>query len=49
MTTLEWNFAELGRRAAEMLLDLIDGTRTAPCEEVVATTLVAAGEHTRMT
>lgn len=40
MTTLEWNFAELGRRAAEMLLDLIDGTRKAPCEEVVATTLV---------
>ena len=40
MTTLEWNFAELGRRAAEMLLDLIDGTRKAPCEEVVPTTLV---------
>lgn len=40
LTTLEWNYAELGRRAAEMLLDLIDGTRAAPCEEVVPTTLV---------
>ena len=40
LTTLEWDFAEIGRRAAEMLLDLIDGSRTAPCEEVVRTTLV---------
>lgn len=40
LTTLEWNYAELGRRAAEMLLDLIGGSRTAPCEEVVGTTVV---------
>lgn len=43
LTTLEWDYAELGRRAAEMLLDLIDGTRTAPCEEVVPTTVVPRG------
>ena len=40
MTALEWDFHEIGSRAAKMLLDLIDGSRTAPCEEVVATSLV---------
>jgi DNA-binding LacI/PurR family transcriptional regulator len=47
MTTLEWNYAELGRRAAEMLLDLIDGTRSAPCEEVVPTTLMPRASTAR--
>ena len=47
LTTLEWNYAELGRRAAEMLLDLIEGKRTAPCEEVVATTLVPRASTNR--
>jgi DNA-binding LacI/PurR family transcriptional regulator len=47
LTTLEWNYAELGRRAASMLLDLIDGTRSAPCEEVVATTLVPRASTAR--
>jgi DNA-binding LacI/PurR family transcriptional regulator len=40
VTTLEWNYPEIGRRAAQMLLDLIDGARSAPCEEVIATTVV---------
>ena len=40
LTSLEWDFPEIGRRAAKMLLDLIDGNRTAPCEEIVATSLV---------
>jgi DNA-binding LacI/PurR family transcriptional regulator len=39
LTTLEWNYSELGRQAANLLLDLIDGTASAPCEIVVATTL----------
>ena len=47
MTTLEWNYAELGRRAATMLLDLIDGTRSAPCEEVVPTTLMPRASTAR--
>ena len=47
LTTLEWNYAELGRRAAAMLLDLIEGKRTAPCEEVVATTLVPRASTNR--
>jgi DNA-binding LacI/PurR family transcriptional regulator len=41
LTTLEWDFPEIGRRAARMLLDLIDGRRSAPCEEVVPTNLAA--------
>jgi len=41
LTTLEWNYSELGRQAANLLLDLIDGTASAPCEIVVATTLAA--------
>ena len=40
ITTLEWNYPELGRRAAQMLLDLIEGVRTAPCEEVIETTVI---------
>ena len=47
MTTLEWNYAELGRRAATMLLDLIDGTRSAPCEEIVPTTLMPRASTAR--
>jgi DNA-binding LacI/PurR family transcriptional regulator len=40
ITTLEWNYPEIGRRAAQMLLDLIEGVRTAPCEEVIETTVI---------
>lgn len=48
MTSLEWDFPEIGRRAAKMLLDLIDGTRTAPCEEVIATSLVPRASTDRV-
>jgi DNA-binding LacI/PurR family transcriptional regulator len=47
MTALEWDFHEIGSRAAKMLLDLIDGARTAPCDEVVATSLVARASTER--
>ncbi len=47
MTALEWDFHEIGSRAAKMLLDLIEGSRTAPCEEVVATSLVARASTER--
>jgi DNA-binding LacI/PurR family transcriptional regulator len=40
VTTLEWDYPEIGRRAAQMLLDLIEGARSAPCEEVIETTVV---------
>jgi DNA-binding LacI/PurR family transcriptional regulator len=40
MTALESDFDEIGRRAAMMLLDLIDGARAAPCLEVVPTAVV---------
>jgi len=39
MTAMESDFPEIGRRAARLLLDLIDGARTAPYEEVIATSL----------
>ena len=47
LTTLEWDYAELGRRAANVLLDLLDGTRSAPCEDVVPTTVVARASTIR--
>ena len=47
MTALEWDFTEIGSRAAKMLLDLIDGRRSAPCEEVVPTNLVARASTVR--
>jgi DNA-binding LacI/PurR family transcriptional regulator len=39
MTTLSFDSADMGRLAAELLLDLIAGTRTAPTIEVVPTRL----------
>jgi DNA-binding LacI/PurR family transcriptional regulator len=47
VTTLEWNYPEIGRRAAQMLLDLIDGSRAAPCEEVIETTVVPRASTSR--
>jgi DNA-binding LacI/PurR family transcriptional regulator len=47
VTTLEWNYPEIGRRAAQMLLDLIDGARSAPCEEVIETTVVPRASTNR--
>jgi DNA-binding LacI/PurR family transcriptional regulator len=40
ITTLEWDHGALGRRSAGVLLDMIEGTRTAPLVEIVKTTLV---------
>jgi DNA-binding LacI/PurR family transcriptional regulator len=39
MTTLRFDSAQMGRRAASMLLDLIDGRRRGPQTEVVPTSL----------
>lgn len=47
LTTLEWNYPELGRRAAELLLDLIDGAAVAPCEIVVATAVAPRASTAR--
>jgi DNA-binding LacI/PurR family transcriptional regulator len=35
ITTIEWDYREVGRRAASLLIDLVEGSRTAPCVEVV--------------
>ncbi len=43
ITTLEWNHRDMGRQAADLLLDLIDGRRGPPCEEIVTCQVVAAG------
>ena len=47
LTTLEWNYPELGRRAAELLLDLVDGSAVAPCEIVVPTTVAPRASTAR--
>jgi DNA-binding LacI/PurR family transcriptional regulator len=47
LTTLDWNYQELGQRAASLLLDLIDGAASAPCEIVVPTTLAPRGSTIR--
>ena len=47
LTTLEWNYQELGRAATNLLLDLIDGVASAPCEIVVPTTLAARASTQR--
>jgi DNA-binding LacI/PurR family transcriptional regulator len=35
ITTIEWDYGEVGRRAAALLLDILDGHRSAPCVELV--------------
>jgi DNA-binding LacI/PurR family transcriptional regulator len=35
ITTIEWDYGEVGRRAAALLLDILDGDRSAPCVELV--------------
>jgi DNA-binding LacI/PurR family transcriptional regulator len=47
VTTLAWDYAEQGRRAAQMLLDLIDGVRERPQLELVPTWLDARASTTR--
>jgi DNA-binding LacI/PurR family transcriptional regulator len=47
ITTLTFGSHEMGRRAAELLLDLIDGTRRAPVTEEVPTRIEARGSTAR--
>ena len=35
ITTIEWDYREVGRRAAQLLIDLVEGSRTAPTIETV--------------
>jgi DNA-binding LacI/PurR family transcriptional regulator len=35
ITTIEWDYREVGRRAASLLIDLVEGSRSAPHVEVV--------------
>jgi DNA-binding LacI/PurR family transcriptional regulator len=46
LTTLEWDFGELGRQATGVLLDLVEGTRSAPLIDIVATKLVRRASTT---
>ncbi|HTG47786.1 MAG TPA: LacI family DNA-binding transcriptional regulator [Actinomycetota bacterium] len=41
ITTIEWNYEEVGTRAATLLLDILDGARSAPCVELVPGRVVA--------
>jgi DNA-binding LacI/PurR family transcriptional regulator len=47
MSTLTFDSVGMGRRAAEMLLDLIDGRRRTPLTEVIPTRLVARASSNR--
>jgi DNA-binding LacI/PurR family transcriptional regulator len=47
ITTLDWDFGEVGRRSATLLLDLVDGTRAAPVLDIVENTLVRRASTTR--
>jgi DNA-binding LacI/PurR family transcriptional regulator len=47
ITTLEWDFGEVGRRSASLLLDLVEGTRAAPVIDIVENTLVRRASTTR--
>ena len=47
ITTLEWDYQTLGRRAANLLLDLIEGQRVPPCEELVECTVVPRATTSR--
>jgi DNA-binding LacI/PurR family transcriptional regulator len=40
ITTIEWDYREVGRRAAALLIDLIEGSRAAPHSETVPGRLV---------
>jgi DNA-binding LacI/PurR family transcriptional regulator len=47
ITTLEYDFGALGRQAAGVLLDLVEGTRTAPLIDIVGSSLVSRASTTR--
>jgi DNA-binding LacI/PurR family transcriptional regulator len=41
ITTMESDYGEMGRRAGSMLLDMVEGSRSAPCVEITPTKIVA--------
>ncbi len=47
ITTIEWDYREVGRRAASLLIDLVEGTRSAPLLEVVPGRLVPRASTAR--
>jgi DNA-binding LacI/PurR family transcriptional regulator len=47
ITTIEWDYREVGRRAASLLIDLVEGARSAPHLEVVPGRLVARASTAR--
>jgi DNA-binding LacI/PurR family transcriptional regulator len=49
ITTIEWDYREVGRRAASLLIDLVEGSRTAPCLEVVPGRLMPRASTARLT
>jgi len=47
ITTIEWDYREVGRRAASLLIDLVEGTRAAPCVETVPGRLMPRASTSR--
>ena len=47
ITTLTFDSREMGRRAAELVLDLVEGRRSAPVRETVPTRLEPRGSTAR--
>ena len=47
ITTIEWDYREVGRRAASLLIDLVEGARSAPHLEVIPGGLVARASTAR--
>jgi len=47
ITTIEWDYREVGQRAASLLIDLVEGTRSAPHLEVVPGRLVPRASTAR--
>jgi DNA-binding LacI/PurR family transcriptional regulator len=47
ITTIEWDYREVGRRAASLLIDLVEGSRSAPLLEVVPGRVVPRASTTR--
>jgi len=47
ITTIEWDYREVGRRAASLLIDLVEGTRAAPSLETVPGRLMPRASTSR--
>ncbi|HEY7478515.1 MAG TPA: LacI family DNA-binding transcriptional regulator [Actinomycetota bacterium] len=47
ITTLDWDYPGMGRMAADLLLDVIEGRRLPPCEELVTCTVVPRATTSR--